>query len=170
MDYDDLRLKLRTAWPTTQKDIIVRKIMKEADVALQDQANEIARLTAVAAETHAVEVKPLEWRNSYGVERADTPYGTWFIKGNVVEFKATDFSMAPPGCKKDAAQTAYNERMILSALTSRPSSEVASEAREKALRETSDRCWQDLGPICTRGQIQHIIEALLTTDNGEYNG
>lgn len=73
------------------------------------------------------EVKPLVWRNSYGVMRADTPLGTWFIKGAIAEFRSMDFSMAPGGDIQRSVQQKHDDRS-LQVVATRPASEVRQQA------------------------------------------
>ncbi|MBL4706782.1 MAG: hypothetical protein JKY54_19790, partial [Flavobacteriales bacterium] len=59
--------------------------------------------------TPAVTVKPLPWRNSYGVIRADIPGGVWMIKGKIGEFSKSSFSMMLGDDPKAEIQAKHNE-------------------------------------------------------------
>lgn len=56
-----------------------------------------------------VTVKPLPWRDSYGVLRADLPGGTWMIKGKIGEFSKSSFSMMLGDDPKAEIQAKHNE-------------------------------------------------------------
>ena len=59
----------------------------------------------------AVTVKPLPWRESYGVTRADTDIGTWYLKGKIAEFSKQPFSMVVGDDPKADVQ-AHHEKML----------------------------------------------------------
>ncbi len=58
-----------------------------------------------------VTVKPLQWRDSYGVTRADTDIGTWYLKGKIAEFSKQRFSMVVGDDPKADVQ-AKHEKML----------------------------------------------------------
>ena len=86
-----------------------------------------------ACKVGAVKVKPLEWRDSYGVLRAETPFGDYKIAGKVLHHLGNP---APQSfhdsieAAQAAAQADY-ERRILSAL------EPAPDARQEGRRGLS---------------------------------
>lgn len=62
----------------------------------------------------APKVKALEWRNSYGVLRAETAFGDYIVTGNILRIGPMSCEMVSED-PKAAAQADY-ERRILSAL------------------------------------------------------
>ena len=75
-------------------------------------------IRADLAPSPAPDVRELEWRDSYGVWRAETPFGDYMVTGKIVKMPLT--SRAEMVCEdteaaKAAAQADYRAR-ILSAL------------------------------------------------------
>jgi hypothetical protein len=68
----------------------------------------------VRADLHPV-VKPLEWRDSYGVLRAETPFGDYKITGKILRMPGTvsvEMVCENQEAGKDVAQADYEKRTL----------------------------------------------------------
>lgn len=120
-----------------------------------------------------IRVKQLEWADSYGVMRAETPFGTYMARGNILTFNRID-SIGPDPMGR--AQADF-ERRILSVIeedrdgAKHPSAKLQRSLSE-ALKETvsidpSDRdevleqaarvCDDEEGVISHAGEHRNIV-------------
>ena len=76
-------------------------------------------------------VKPLPWRDSYGVMRADTEIGTYYLRGSYVDLRMQDRSlMAGNSTPELVAQADYEKRTLSTLELTAPD---ADAIRNKAL-------------------------------------
>lgn len=132
--------------------------------------------------TSAVTVKPLPWRDSYGVTRADTDIGTWFLKGKIAEFSKQSFSMFVGDDPMSAVQNKHDE-MVKSLIDTPPvtpyqdrvhewilacfGQEIGADKVERNHRflEESLELVQSLG--CTQSEAHQLVDYVFGRDIGE---
>lgn len=97
------------------------KAAGHAWAAIIERAKELQGLAVTACEppaTPAVKVKPLEWRDSFGVLRAETPFGDYKVAGKVLHRLGSPSGQTVCGNSVEAQAAAQCdfEARILSAL------------------------------------------------------
>lgn len=109
-----------------------------------------------------IRVKQLEWADSYGVMRAETPFGTYMARGNILTFNRID-SIGPDPMGR--AQADF-ERRILSVIE-----ENRDEVLEQASQAVEEAGYYCIPPYDETGslpeQIDYSAAAIRAMKRGE---